>query len=263
MNNLTQRIITGLIAAAIAITGIVVSEYGLALLCVLASLLGLWEYLSLVGIKQPIYTVSAIAAAAVSWTGIFLDLHLFPLALLLLPYIGMLLLREQNMEAAFPIFARWMFGFIYVVVPFLCIYQVAFLPDGSYDWQIPLFIVIINYTSDTIAYFTGRFFGKHLFAPTISPKKTWEGTAGGFVAALTTGLVIYFFSGNTSLNWLVVTLIIAFFNQPGDLIESLIKRSVNAKDSGKLMPGHGGMLDRIDSFLIIFPIIYAYWAMRG
>ncbi|MBX7240544.1 MAG: phosphatidate cytidylyltransferase [Bacteroidia bacterium] len=112
--------------------------------------------------------------------------------------------------------------------------------------------------SDTLAYFSGKYLGKHLFSPSISPKKTWEGVAGGFTGAWIMGIGMLYFAGEVHWNWLILSAIISIFNQPGDLIESVIKRSVNKKDSGNLIPGHGGILDRVDSLLTIFPIIYFY-----
>ena len=129
------------------------------------------------------------------------------------------------------------------------------------------FIVFCTYCCDTFAYLTGRFFGKHKFAPVISPKKTWEGTIGGIVATTLLGVAYYYIFPFTTENvWLVpiMAAILGVGAVCGDLIFSSIKRQVHIKDFGNLLPGHGGILDRIDSLLfnvIVFISVYGFITM--
>ena len=118
---------------------------------------------------------------------------------------------------------------------------------------------IIIWTNDTFAYLSGLVFGKHKLFVRISPKKTWEGFIGGVLFALVAGYFLHLLIDNISLvEWLILTLLIAVSSVFGDFIESLLKRSASLKDSGKIMPGHGGILDRIDSTLFVAPVVFVY-----
>ena len=118
---------------------------------------------------------------------------------------------------------------------------------------------IIIWTNDTFAYLSGLAFGKHKLFERISPKKTWEGFFGGLIIALVFGYFLHRFISEISLiQWLILTGIIVISSVIGDLVESLFKRTAGIKDSGNIMPGHGGMLDRIDSLLFVAQILYFY-----
>ena len=124
-----------------------------------------------------------------------------------------------------------------------------------------LFALVIVWVSDTVAYFVGRAVGKHALAPQLSPKKTWEGTVSGFLGSIVVALAF--------MPWVSVSLIhlvgmAALGNvggQVGDLLESGYKRSAGIKDSGSLLPGHGGMLDRIDALILAIPVVWYYWIL--
>ena len=102
-------------------------------------------------------------------------------------------------------------------------------------------------------------FGKHKMAPTISPKKTWEGFAGGVICTVILGYFIEYKFPEMKGNWMVVGLLVAIFAPLGDLVESQLKRTFNVKDSGNIIPGHGGVLDRLDSFILCAPVVYVYF----
>lgn len=126
--------------------------------------------------------------------------------------------------------------------------------------EILLFIFILTWTFDTFAYLFGKKFGKQKIMPSISPKKSWEGFIGGFVSTIVASLILFkinFFSEYVSLFLLVIIgLILPFTATLGDFLESYFKRQAGVKDSGNFIPGHGGMLDRMDAFMITIPIIY-------
>jgi phosphatidate cytidylyltransferase len=140
-------------------------------------------------------------------------------------------------------------------------------PDvgGIEAFWIVLTTMLLVWATDTFAYYAGRSFGKHLLAPTVSPKKTWEGAVGGVagavvVAALLKILVLGF------LTWFdvaVIALICGAVSQLGDLAESRLKRSAGVKDSGSILPGHGGVLDRLDALIVAFPLVYLYLLAAG
>ena len=125
----------------------------------------------------------------------------------------------------------------------------------------PLFLFILIWSSDSFAYLSGRLFGKHKMAPTISPKKTWEGFAGGVLLTLIFSYFIEQKFGYLRGNWMVVGFLVAVFAPMGDLVESQLKRLFNVKDSGNIIPGHGGILDRLDSFMICAPVLYLYFIL--
>ena len=159
------------------------------------------------------------------------------------------------------------FGVIYVALLAGCLAGVRMIPDtfaglGGTHFSsklITTFFAIVMMT-DTGAYYTGRTIGRHKLAPRISPGKTIEGSAGGFIAAVAAGLLcrLIFFPELPIAHALLLAAAIGALGQIGDLAESMLKRSANVKDSGKLLPGHGGVLDRIDSILFCAPLLYFY-----
>lgn len=257
-SNLFKRIISGLILMGTLIPIIIFSSKILIALMMIASLVALYEYGLLTEIKKG-HLVAGIIWGAILWGSVLADFHPVSFASLTVPVIGLLVLLDKTaVTTGLTTISLWSIGILYCVVPFVFAYLAFFQSGHPYDWRLPLGIVMINYMSDTLAYFSGKYLGKHLFSPSISPKKTWEGVAGGFTGAWIMGIGMLYFAGEVHWNWLILSAIISIFNQPGDLIESVIKRSVNKKDSGNLIPGHGGILDRVDSLLTIFPIIYFY-----
>lgn len=148
---------------------------------------------------------------------------------------------------------------LYIVLPFAMLYHLSFYNTNEYSFQVILGFFFLLWTSDTGAYLSGRFFGKHKLFERISPKKTWEGSIGG--ALLTIGIAyilsIYFTNLNFT-NWIVIGVLTTVFGGLGDLVESMLKRNLNIKDSGNILPGHGGILDRFDGLLIGIPFVYTY-----
>lgn len=140
----------------------------------------------------------------------------------------------------------------------------AFLPflmcfSGSYDYALPLGVVFLIWASDTFAYLTGSFLGRTRMLKAVSPNKTWEGFLGGLVFAVGTGWVLsQFWTVLEPGQWMVAGALTAVFGTLGDFIESLLKRQSGMKDSGNIMPGHGGLLDRFDGFLFALPVVYLY-----
>ena len=122
---------------------------------------------------------------------------------------------------------------------------------------------IFTWIYDTAAYLYGRQFGKHKLFERISPKKTWEGTIAGVIVTFLSSIGLYFLVNILPLtDWLVLATIVVVFGTHGDLVESLLKRSLNIKDSGTILPGHGGILDRFDTMLISAPFVFLYFFFR-
>lgn len=127
------------------------------------------------------------------------------------------------------------------------------------DWQLPIMLIVMIWINDTMAYIVGSFIGKTPFSP-ISPKKTWEGTAGGAILTIVAAVAYGYFSRSSYVlqHWIVLALCAAVAGTLGDLFESKLKRMAGVKDSGNMMPGHGGALDRFDSLLVAAPFAYVY-----
>ena len=143
------------------------------------------------------------------------------------------------------------------------LYHLGFYQENqfttTFSFQIIIGFFILLWSSDTGAYLAGRFFGKHKLFERISPKKTWEGSIGGGVLSLIAAYVISLFFHNIELkDWMILAIITVVGGGLGDLVESMHKRNLNVKDSGNLLPGHGGILDRFDGLFIAVPFIYAY-----
>lgn len=150
-------------------------------------------------------------------------------------------------------------GLFFVVVPFCFFYALGYVRDEQFNFHLPLAFMLMLWASDTGAYLFGRKLGKTKLFERHSPKKTWEGFAGGILMSLlVAGIVSLFFTEISILVWAGMAVLIVSFGTLGDLVESMLKRSLDVKDSGNLLPGHGGLLDRFDGLLVAAPIVYVY-----
>lgn len=149
-------------------------------------------------------------------------------------------------------------GLIYTFLPFVFFMAMAFL-QKKFDYHLPLGFILLLWTNDTSAYLVGKRFGKNKLFERHSPKKTWEGLIGGIAATVLIASVISrYFKEVSIFHWIIVALIISIFGTMSDLVESMLKRSINVKDSGSLLPGHGGLLDRFDGLLLAAPLVFIY-----
>ncbi len=193
------------------------------------------------------------SAAFGSWPAMMLVL-----ALNLIFLSAFILFRFPGNENLFDTIARQTLGIMYIPLPLSLLLFVRNVEHGAL-WV--FWLLIVSFMNDTGAFYTGTFFGKRKLAPRISPKKTLEGSAGGITASMTAGLIfslIFFGSPGLALWTLPCSFFIALAGQMGDLFESALKRASSIKDSGRILPGHGGMLDRIDGLLFAIPVLYAY-----
>tara|TARA_B110000046_G_scaffold25332_3_gene24861 strand:+ start:51882 stop:52718 length:837 start_codon:yes stop_codon:yes gene_type:complete len=154
-------------------------------------------------------------------------------------------------------------GIIYIAVPFTLLHQISYYTNfqfgDTYNYDVLIGYFFILWANDTGAYMVGRKFGKTKLFERISPKKTWEGSLGGVFFGLLFGYInAQLFDGLDTITWMILALIVVVFGSLGDLVESLFKRSLGIKDSGKILPGHGGVLDRFDGIFISAPMVYAF-----
>lgn len=270
-NNLTQRIITGILGAAAIITAVCLGPWWYYFVLMLICFFTLVEFYRLAGADGILpERIPGLLTGAFIFTVSFLVqmtlldaawyLAIFPL----LALVFIVKLFRKNEKKPFTNIAFTFLGIVYVVVP-LSLLNVAVFDGGNYHFDITLGILLILWASDTGAYFAGTYFGKRKLFRRISPKKTWEGFGGGALLALAFALGMASFTGSLSVTqWYIVAAIIIVAGTFGDLVESMLKRSIEIKDSGNVLPGHGGFLDRFDALLIAAPFLAVYleFAMR-
>lgn len=278
--NLIIRSITGILFVACMICGFLHPEAMVFLFAVITGL-STWEYCGLVNEQEDItvnrfictvagiYFFLAVAGFRSGFTGY--NFVVFVPYLLTIVYLFISELYTGNKNAIND-WAYTMLSQMYIAMPFSMINVLAFevsATDGQvhYDMLLPLSIFIFLWTNDTGAYCSGSLFGKHKLFPRVSPGKSWEGSIGGGIFVLIAAGIIGYIANNGATphtlsipGWLGLGLVVVFFGTWGDLVESLFKRTLGVKDSGNILPGHGGMLDRFDSSLMAIPaaVIYLY-----
>ena len=278
--NLITRSISGIIFLAIMIVGMTFRPDAFIFLFTLITGLTLWEYTGLVNdiddvtVNRLISTVAGMylfLAVAGMRTGLVDNFIVFVPYILSIVYLFISELYTKNKNAIND-WAYTMLGQMYIALPFALINILAFevSPDGTmhhFDKLLPLSVFIFLWTNDTGAYCSGSLFGRHKLFPRISPGKSWEGSIGGGILVLIVAAIIGHIAnqGDTPhtlsvMEWIGLGLVVVFFGTWGDLVESLFKRTLGIKDSGNIMPGHGGMLDRFDSSLMAIPaaVVYLY-----
>ena len=278
LKNLIVRAVTGVFFVTAMVLGIL-HPHALIALFALITGLSIWEYTGLVnnikGVKVNrfistiigVYFFLAVAGLRLTPVEGFVVFVPYILSILYL-LISELYLKNEN-----PInsWAYTMLGQMYIAMPFSMINVLAFqqVEPGqvTFDYLLPLSIFIFLWTNDTGAYLCGSLLGKHKLFPRISPKKSWEGSIGGGILVLIVAGVIGYFANIGATphmlsipGWVGLGLVVVFFGTWGDLVESLLKRTLGVKDSGNILPGHGGMLDRFDSSLLAIPaaVVYLY-----
>ncbi len=187
---------------------------------------------------------------------------IFPITLLVVVIFSAKLLSKQPLKATIEEVSNSLFGALYVGL--LLSYLILIRNDEA-GRQLIFTLFLIIWLGDTVAYYVGTLIGKHPLAVTISPKKTIEGAAGGLLGS-TGGVLLahyWFYPSLTITNGIILALIVGIAGQAGDLCESMLKRNLNVKDSGSIIPGHGGLLDRLDSVLFSAPVFYYVLLLIG
>lgn len=276
LTNMTVRAFTGVLFVTIMVTCFF-QPVAMVFLFALITCLSLWEYSGLVNniedvtINRFISTVAGVylflAISAIN-SGFVQTNAVFMPYLLTIIYLFVSELYTKNKNAVHDL-SYTMLGQMYVALPLSMINVLAFrtATDGNihFYYLLPLSVFIFLWTNDTGAYCVGSLFGKHKLFPRISPAKSWEGSIGGGVLVLVAAFLVSLLdqnhgnlSGLNTLQWLGLGLVVTVFGTWGDLVESLIKRTLGIKDSGTILPGHGGMLDRFDSSLLAIPASAVY-----
>ena len=265
---LLPRILTALIGIPLIIAAIHFGGIVYMVFVGIIILLCLYEYsLVLTAGKRPVHTVSlmlwgllmgAVALLGRSHPeGLTLPDNLYPLAISIV-LVGVLLFEVLTPKRSWERVCNTFMGVF--LIPWSLAHLINIRDIAQYGEYLTLFMIITVWVSDTGAYFTGRFLGKHKLNKEVSPKKTWEGAIGGTLLAVGGAVVMRnlflsaLFTNVKTAIWL--GLLVAVIGQISDLAESVIKRSTGVKDSSNLLPGHGGFLDRFDSYLLLAPIFY-------
>ncbi|MGM0478750.1 MAG: phosphatidate cytidylyltransferase [Bacteroidota bacterium] len=264
MNNLLIRGLSGAVFVVIVIGSFLWGATPTAILFGIFMLMALLEFYNLfsskvVGNAQKIYMTlfGVVMYTTVVWLSSYdgsLSRLRYGLPLLMIPFLQLLFSKIK--EPVKGIAVQYL-GFVYVVIPFIFMQQLyGFASADGWTYILGLFLIV--WTNDTFAYLTGRAFGKTKLFESVSPNKTWEGTLGGFICAVLAAVIYGYFQSASIEFWAISGAIIALFAVLGDLVESKIKRTVGVKDTGALMPGHGGVLDRFDAVMFATPFFY-YW----
>ena len=277
MKNFIVRTITAVFFVAAIVTCFLRPE-AMILLFGLVTGLTIWEFTGLVNDRDGVTVNQLIATVAGVY--FFLAMAGFCSGMtppsVFLPYLVTLIylmVSELYLKQEDPVhdWAYTMMSQLYIALPFSMLNVLAFQSDAEgvhYVWTLPLSVFVFLWINDTGAYLCGSLLGKHKLFPRISPGKSWEGSIGGGILVMIVAVLVWYLLeqyeqnalGLSALEWAGLGLVIVIFGTWGDLVESLFKRTLGIKDSGHILPGHGGMLDRFDSSLMAIPaaVVYLY-----
>ena len=277
MKNFIVRTITAVFFVT-AIVSCFLRPEAMILLFGLVTGMTIWEFTGLVNGHEDVTVNQMISTVA----GVYLFLAMagynsgLTPAAVFIPYlvtIIYLMVAELYLKQPDPLndWAYTMMSQMYIALPFSMLSVLAFQSDDTgihYTWTVPLSVFVFLWINDTGAYLCGSLLGKHKLFPRISPGKSWEGSIGGGILVMLVAVLVWYLSeqyeenplGLSAIEWAGLGLTVVVFGTWGDLVESLFKRTLGIKDSGNILPGHGGMLDRFDSSLMAIPaaVVYLY-----
>lgn len=284
IKTLTTRTLTAIVFVAVLLTCLLINFISFSSLFFVVSIWGLFEFYQLaekLGARP--YKITGLIAAAILYSvSVFSNSNLalffpsefiFAIGLVFVFAIFIAGLFDQKSNTVLNV-AYTLSGIIYAVLPFMLLLSISCI-DKAYTFNHPsvywynnfapynfhyvLGIILLIWASDVFAYLVGSMIGKHKLYERISPGKTWEGTIGATILTIGSSfLIAHWYPELAMKHWIVISLIVCVFGTIGDLVESMLKRQAGVKDSGRIMPGHGGILDRFDSLLFVSPFVYCY-----
>lgn len=265
MNNIIQRTLTGSVFVLLVLASLWFGDITTVILFGIFTIFGLiefyrlfnqhesvkvsWKFATAVGVL--IFAI--LSASFMEWIPLIFIFFLIPIL-----FLNMLIeLWKKEDEPIYNI-AIQMLGIVYIVFPFYLMVELN--KQSSHDFPRAIGMFLLIWTNDTFAFLSGKFFGKTKLFERISPKKTWEGTVGGGVLTILVAVLLaFFYNDKQDLGfWIGAAIIVVPAAVLGDLLESLFKRNLNIKDSGKFLPGHGGILDRFDAAIFTVPFYYCW-----
>lgn len=267
MKNLLTRIVTAFLYGLVLIISVLAGKVWFLLFFAMVSALCLLEFYNLSDSGEVKinrfwgFTLAGMMYVSVSLylLGYILQPKFF---FFFLPFLYVIFVQElyNRNKRPFHGIAYTILGIVYTLLPFLLFVSLAFMStDRHYDYRPCLGFLFLLWAADTGAFFSGKLLGRHLLMERISPKKTWEGLIGGLITSMVVALVLSkVFKSLSLIEWLGMAFLIVTIGSLGDLVESMFKRELDKKDSGTIMPGHGGVLDRFDGLLISAPFVFLY-----
>ena len=271
MKKLLVRVATGAVFGVVLLACILYNNISFGALFALVTCLAVNEFCNLVHEYKKTTFSTPVAVVG----GLYLFLAFFMMDkvaepfMLFVPYlilIAFALVRELYKKADSPLdnMAYFALSQLYAALPFALLNILTTFGPGAYNYIMPLSIFIFLWCSDSGAYFVGSAIGRHRLFERISPKKSWEGSIGGGVLALVAAYVLsLYYPTLGAFEWMGMAAVVVVTGTWGDLIESCMKREMGIKDSGKILPGHGGMLDRFDSTILAVPCALIYLSLIG
>ncbi|MFO7671735.1 MAG: phosphatidate cytidylyltransferase [Bacteroidales bacterium] len=253
MKELLLRTITGILLIVIFIGSILLGPTPMLIIILVVYFLGTRELFRMKSIPLTFPAALLVASGALLLTGVhaWLSLGMNPIWLILPVLMWIAGYAWHSPRNPGPLVLFW------IAIPLASFMATGWLPEGSWNSLLPVAVIVLVWIYDTFAYLTGSLIGKHPLTPRLSPGKTWEGLAGGILFTMLSGWVFYHFTDRlTPATWIVAGAITSLFAFAGDLFESHLKRKHEVKNTGKILPGHGGILDRFDSLLFAAPAMF-------
>lgn len=276
MSSFVRRVLTAIVFVIVMVGGVYLHPFTFVGLFGLITGLALWEYLNLALAETKsrrdvnrkflglVLGITPFILVALHQVGFIEHEHheqyIWYATFLMLPLIFLAFVYElyTASEKPFANIGILLLGMVYIGVPFALLLLIGFL-KGNFSPNIVFGLLAMTWMNDTGAYLVGSQIGKTKLFPRISPGKTWEGSTGGVVVTFIVAyLLSLLFTDLRLVDWLILAAIVSLFGSIGDLVESMLKRSLKIKDSGNLLPGHGGILDRFDAFIFLLPFAAAY-----
>ena len=263
MNETLKRAISGAVYIILLISCIVYSKESLAILFGVFLSIAVYEFCKLASLNYYVTIPLSLLAYYFLWDKNEVSTTLWTIISILSIAIAIKLLfyLYNAKKTKFKLTTRYLLLVGYIVIPFILTNYICIGKANKYNEKILITIFISIWTNDTFAYLVGKNFGKRKLFPSVSPKKTIEGFIGGVVFTILCSLLLskYYIETKNSYIWIIIAIIISIFSTLGDLIESKLKRVAGIKDSGNIMPGHGGILDRLDSIIFVVPFINLFY----
>lgn len=269
MRELLVRSVSGIMYVSLVVLSALYSRDVFILLFCVFAFICLIELMPMIRLKQwliyPMLPISYILLVWYDWPADYQPYYNYAIYGLLCAtlLVNLYLIRDLVLLNRIPLFntKKHIIALLYLIGSSLFL---ALIPDVVEEYKPELLIGIFSiiWVNDSFAYITGKNFGKHKLLERISPKKTIEGFLGGLLMALLAGVALHYYVGVYGLwQWIILAFIVAFFGTIGDLIQSKIKRQAAVKDSGSIMPGHGGIFDRMDSIIFAAPFAYLFFTI--
>lgn len=278
---LLTRTLTGIVFGVIMVEGMIWNQYSFIALTTIICAGCLWEYYGMISStlsykteRKLFFRISATIVGLIAFS--FFVVPVFNILLIgylvvALPLLFVLFAFElfSGERRSFQNAGLNLLGIFYISIPIGLLHIIVFLQSNTHSSWFPgninavFGLLLLIWTNDTFAYLIGSLIGSHKMFPSVSPKKSWEGFFGGLIFSLIVGWLLSMWLTTLPLkDWLVFAVIATVVGTAGDLFESMIKRNLGLKDSGKIMPGHGGFLDRFDAFIFCIPFVFAYLFLK-